>query len=68
MSQENVLSELTAAVAEGDRDEAVRLTQAALDAGLEPMSIVDDAIQPAMDDIGKRFESGDASSWSKVVH
>ncbi len=48
------LSALTAAVEAGQRAEAVRLTQAAIDEGLPPNEILD-AMTAAMTEVGRKF-------------
>lgn len=45
------------AVLTGDDAAAVRLTRSALDAGMEPLRLVHDSMSPAMDAVGRRFES-----------
>ena len=52
----NELQELTAAVEKGNRKEAVRLTQALLDAGMAPMDIVETGLVPAMSSVGEKFK------------
>lgn len=48
--------ELYEAVLTGDKDGAVGLTRRALDASVDPQSLIDDAMIPAMDEVGRRFE------------
>ena len=48
------LAALTAAVEVGDRQQAVTLTQEAIDAGIEPNTILD-AMTEAMTEVGRRF-------------
>ena len=52
------LSQLKAAIIAGDRAAAVEQTQAALDAGAEPQSILD-AMTEALDVVGDRFQCGE---------
>jgi len=47
------------AVLEGDRDKVVELTSSALDTGIVPKAILDEALTPAMDIVGDEFERGD---------
>jgi 5-methyltetrahydrofolate--homocysteine methyltransferase len=47
---------LTAAVEDGKRDEARRLTQALLDAGVAPLDVVEQGLMPAMSAVGDRFK------------
>ena len=49
------LAELTAAIEAGDRAEAVRLTTAAIAAGLDPQTILD-AMTAAMEVVGGKFQ------------
>jgi corrinoid protein of di/trimethylamine methyltransferase len=58
MSQE-LLTSLTAAVVDGDRDGTVALTRQALAAGVEPMTILDDGLIPGMRIVGERFTTGE---------
>jgi len=51
------LAELTAAVIGGDQATAVERAQAALDAGIEPATILD-AMAAAMDEVGDQFQCG----------
>ncbi len=55
-----VLDTLAHAVAEGDDRAAAAAAQAALDAGMEPLDVVERGLSPGMDVVGERFESGDA--------
>ncbi len=48
--------DLYEAVLTGDKNAAVTLTREALDASVEPQRLVDDAMIPAMDEVGRRFE------------
>jgi len=52
------LAALTAAVEAGNRKDAAVLTQAAVDEGLEPKTILD-AMTAAMDVVGKKFQEGE---------
>jgi 5-methyltetrahydrofolate--homocysteine methyltransferase len=47
---------MTQAVVKGDRKQAVALTQAALDEGIEPTKIVEDGLVPGMAIIGDKFK------------
>jgi 5-methyltetrahydrofolate--homocysteine methyltransferase len=53
------LAALIAAVEEGDRANAVRLTQGAVDDGLDPRDILG-AMSAAMGVVGRRFQDGEA--------
>jgi len=48
--------ELYEAVLRGDKNAAVTLTRLALEASVDPQSMIDDAMIPAMDEVGRRFE------------
>lgn len=50
------LSELYEAILTGDSKSAVAITKQALDAGADPLEIVNAHMIPAMDEAGKRFE------------
>ena len=52
------LAALTAAVEAGNRIDAAALTQAALDEGLDPKTILD-AMTAAMDVVGRKFQEGE---------
>ena len=52
------LAALTAAVEVGNRTAAVAETQAALDAGLDPKTVLD-AMTAAMDVVGRKFQEGE---------
>jgi 5-methyltetrahydrofolate--homocysteine methyltransferase len=53
------LSGLTNAITSGDRNEAARLASQAIAAGIAPQVILD-ALVAGMDEIGRRFQCGDA--------
>ena len=53
-----LLDDLYDAVLEGDDDLTPDLTQRCLEAGLEPQTIMDDAMIPAMSEAGRLFEEG----------
>ncbi|HWR53379.1 MAG TPA: corrinoid protein [Bryobacteraceae bacterium] len=50
------LSQLYEAILSGDNKSAVAITKEALDAGADPLEIVNAHMIPAMDEAGKRFE------------
>jgi 5-methyltetrahydrofolate--homocysteine methyltransferase len=54
------LNPLSEAVDKGARAEAVKLTKAALEAGVKPQEIVDGGLVPGMMRIGERFKRNDA--------
>ena len=51
------LQKLYTAVLEGDAKTSAAVTQQALDEGVEPMKVITDAMVPAMDEAGRRFEA-----------
>ncbi len=53
------LKPLYHAVIDGDDGTARRITQEALASGIEPLRLVHDHMAPAMDEVGRRFESGE---------
>jgi len=53
------LQELTTAVEKGNRKEAVRLTQALLDAGTPPLEVVEQGLVIAMSNIGEKFKKNE---------
>ncbi len=57
MSTDPVLDELYDAVLAGDADQSAAVTQAALDAGIDPLSLLFDAMIPALEEVGELFES-----------
>ncbi|MAE95750.1 MAG: cobalamin-binding protein [Deltaproteobacteria bacterium] len=51
-----VLEELREAVLTGDKDRAVEVTRLGLETSIDPQALIDDAMIPAMDEVGRRFE------------
>jgi corrinoid protein of di/trimethylamine methyltransferase len=47
------------AVLTGNKDAAVTLTRRALEQSADPQTLIDDAMIPAMDEVGKLFEAGE---------
>lgn len=58
MSQD-MLQQITSSIIDGDPDTAVALTRDALQAGLEPLAIINQGLVPGMTVVGERFESGE---------
>ncbi|MBC8503673.1 MAG: corrinoid protein, partial [Chloroflexi bacterium] len=58
MSNE-LLTQITSSLVEGKPDETADLTKKALEAGLEPLSIIDDALTVGMNIVGDKFQSGE---------
>jgi methanogenic corrinoid protein MtbC1 len=57
---QEILDGIKAAVLAGEEDDAQRLVSEGLAKGLEPRRIMEEAMMPAMEDIGKRFSAGEA--------
>jgi len=53
-----MLEDLKQAVLSGDEERAAGLTQKALSEGMEPAKILNEALVPAMDVVGKEYEEG----------
>jgi 5-methyltetrahydrofolate--homocysteine methyltransferase len=53
-----LLSSLSTAVINGNKDDFVELTQQALDAGLSAQEILNDGLMPGMNHVGAEFRSG----------
>ena len=51
--------ELYEAILVGNADAAAKLTQAALDADVDPQTLVTEQMIPAMDEVGRRFEEAE---------
>jgi corrinoid protein of di/trimethylamine methyltransferase len=58
MSSE-LLNQITTSLVEGEPDEVVALTRQALDAGLEPLTIINEGLVPGMNDVGDKFQCGE---------
>ncbi len=56
---ESIVSPLYEAFVEGDADEADELTQAALEAGIDPLEIINDIMIPALTEVGIAFQTGE---------
>ena len=54
MTQSN---ELYDAILNGDAKKAYAVTQAAIDAGIAPMTLISESMVPAMDEVGRLFEA-----------
>jgi corrinoid protein of di/trimethylamine methyltransferase len=55
----DLLTHITASVLEGEPEKAIELTQQALDAGLEPLTIINEGLVPGMRSAGDKFQNGD---------
>ena len=58
MSNE-LLAQLTDSLVQGDPDATVELTRKALDAGLEPLTIINAGLVPGMDIVGDKYQKGE---------
>ncbi|MGD8814006.1 MAG: corrinoid protein [Anaerolineales bacterium] len=56
---EDILGKLTSSIIEGDLDLTVALTREALQAKLDPMTIINQGLVPGMDIVGEKFASGE---------
>lgn len=59
METETLLDSLFDAILTGDRAETVALVGAALDAGIDPATLLEDAMMAAMQEVGRLFEGGE---------
>lgn len=59
MTNSLLIEELKKTVIEGDEEKAAISAKAAIDAGVDPATLIKEAINEPMDDVGKKFQSGD---------
>jgi corrinoid protein of di/trimethylamine methyltransferase len=59
MTDNEIIAQVTQAVIDGDPGAATESTRTALDAGLDPLVILNDGLMVGSDEVGKRFECGD---------
>ncbi|HDQ73884.1 MAG TPA: cobalamin-binding protein [Chloroflexi bacterium] len=59
MSNEQLLSAITSSIVEGEPDTTVDLTQQAIEAGLEPLTIINEGLAPGMNVVGEKFQTGE---------
>jgi corrinoid protein of di/trimethylamine methyltransferase len=55
----DLLAQITTSIVEGEPDETVEVTRQALEAGLEPMTIINEGLVPGMNTVGDKFQSGE---------
>ncbi len=55
----DVLAQITTGIVECDLEATPALVRQALDAGIEPMAIIEQGLMPGMDVVGSRFASGE---------
>ena len=58
MSNE-LMDKITASLVEGRSDETADLTQQALEAGIEPLTIINEGLTAGMDIVGEKFQTGE---------
>ena len=58
MSNE-LVTKITTSIVEGNPDETVDLTRQALEAGLEPLTIIDEGLTAGMNIVGEKFQTGE---------
>ena len=56
MSENTHLQAISAAVIDGELEDAVNATQAALDSNIDPLEILNQGLMDGADEVGKRFE------------
>jgi 5-methyltetrahydrofolate--homocysteine methyltransferase len=56
---ESIHQRLTEAFLEGDVDAAEAITAEALEAGVDPLSIINEVMVPALSEVGSRFQTGE---------
>jgi corrinoid protein of di/trimethylamine methyltransferase len=54
-----LLNQITASLVEGDPDRTVELTRQAVEAGMEPMTIIEGGLVPGMNIVGDKFSQGE---------
>ncbi|MDI6846438.1 MAG: corrinoid protein [Candidatus Saccharicenans sp.] len=58
-NEKNILQSLNRAIVEGRPEEAPRLAEEALAAGIQPLEIIEKACVPAIEEVGRLWEAGD---------
>jgi corrinoid protein of di/trimethylamine methyltransferase len=58
MSSE-LLTRITDSIVEGEPEQTVALTREALEAGLEPLTVIDEGLVPGMNTVGDKFQCGE---------
>jgi corrinoid protein of di/trimethylamine methyltransferase len=59
MTDNDLLPQITQSVIDGDTSFAKEITQQALEAGMDPLIILNQGLMSGADEVGKRFESGE---------
>lgn len=55
----DLLNKITTSLVEGDPDRTVELTRQAMEAGLEPLTIIEAGLVPGMNIVGDKFSQGE---------
>ncbi len=55
----DLFKQITDSLVDGEPDKTVELTRLALEAGEEPLSIINEGLVPGMDIVGDRFQTGE---------
>jgi corrinoid protein of di/trimethylamine methyltransferase len=56
---DKLLTGITASIVEGEPDKTVDLTRRAIEANVEPLTIIDEGLVPGMNVVGEKFQSGE---------
>jgi methylmalonyl-CoA mutase cobalamin-binding domain/chain len=59
MTDKAYIKALRSVIIDGDEDQAASAAQAAIDGGVDPATLIKEAINDPMDEVGKKFQSGD---------
>ncbi len=59
MTDDELIAQITQSVIDGEAATATEATRTALEAGLDPLRILNEGLMVGADQVGKRFESGD---------
>lgn len=55
----NLLAQITRSIVDGEPDVTTELARQALDAGLEPLAIIERGLTPGMNIVGDKFATGE---------
>jgi len=55
----DLLAKINASIVDGDADSTEGLIRRALEAGMEPLAIIDNSLVPAMREVGEKFSCGE---------
>lgn len=59
MTENKIITQITQAVMDGDQELAAESTRKALEAGLDPLMILNEGLMTGSEEVGKRFECGE---------